>query len=96
MLIGILTWKNDLLLQIKILLFVIFFLGGGFALAAGTKQSGLSRFLGTTLVALEVLPSILILIIICTATTFLTEVSSNTAVANIVVPVLAEMVTIII
>ncbi|XP_046979334.1 protein I'm not dead yet-like [Schistocerca americana] len=70
---------------------LVLLLGGGFAMAAGTKASGLNQLLGETLVALEVLPREVILIIVCTATTFLTEVSSNTAIANIVTPVLAEM-----
>jgi sodium-dependent dicarboxylate transporter 2/3/5 len=67
-------------------------LGGGFAMAAASNESGLSTYLGKELVYLQVLPPFLILIIVATATTFLTEVSSNTAVANIILPVLAQMV----
>lgn len=61
-------------------------------MAAASKASGLSRYLGKQLASLEVLPPLAILVIICVATTFLTEVSSNAAVANILLPVLAEMV----
>lgn len=66
--------------------------GGGFAMAAASNESGLSSYLGKELVYLQVLPPSLILITVATATTFLTEVSSNTAVANIILPVLAQMV----
>ncbi|PSN33759.1 Protein I'm not dead yet [Blattella germanica] len=65
--------------------------GGGFAMAAGSSESGLSTYLGEELQYLKVLPEWLILIIVATATTFLTEVSSNTAVANIILPVLGHM-----
>ncbi|GLH10555.1 Protein I'm not dead yet [Gryllus bimaculatus] len=66
-------------------------IGGGFAMAEASKQSGLSTLIGQDLLVLKALPLPLILVIICTATCFLTEVSSNTAIANIVLPVLAEM-----
>jgi len=66
--------------------------GGGFAMAAASNESGLSSYVGKELVYLQVLPPSLILITVATATTFLTEVSSNTAVANIILPVLAQMV----
>jgi sodium-dependent dicarboxylate transporter 2/3/5 len=61
-------------------------------MAAASNESGLSTYLGKELVYLQVLPPFLILIVVATATTFLTEVSSNTAVANIILPVLAQMV----
>jgi len=66
--------------------------GGGFAMSAASNESGLSSYMGKELVSLQVLPPSLILITVATATTFLTEVSSNTAVANIILPVLAQMV----
>ncbi|XP_067015099.2 protein I'm not dead yet [Anabrus simplex] len=85
---ALLHWK---MVHEKVPWGLVLLLGGGFAMAAASKESGLSKLLGQELVALQVLPTPLILIIICTATTFLTEVSSNTAIANIVLPVLAEM-----
>lgn len=62
-------------------------------MAAASKASGLSRYLGKQLQALEVLPPVCMLVIIVIATTFMTEVSSNAAIANILLPVLAEMVS---
>nr|CAD7427794.1 unnamed protein product [Timema monikensis] len=85
---ALLHWK---LIHEKVPWGLVLLLGGGFAMAEASKVSGLSHFLGVKLQALEVLPSFAILVIISTATTFLTEVSSNTAVANIVLPVLSEM-----
>lgn len=61
-------------------------------MAAASKASGLSKYLGYQLRALKILPTWVMLIIICLSTTFMTEVSSNTAIANILLPVLAEMV----
>nr|CAD7457828.1 unnamed protein product [Timema tahoe] len=87
---ALLHWK---LIHEKVPWGLVLLLGGGFAMAEASKVSGLSHFLGVKLQALEVLPSFAILVIISTATTFLTEVSSNTAVANIVLPVLSEMVS---
>lgn len=61
-------------------------------MAEGVKVSGLSTWLGAQLVGLAVLPPWLVVTIICLMATFATEVSSNTAIANILLPVLAEMV----
>lgn len=85
---ALLTWK---VVHEKVPWGLVCLLGGGFAMAAASNESGLSTYLGKELVYLEVLPPFLILIIVATATTFLTEVSSNTAVANIILPVLAQM-----
>ncbi|KAK7790584.1 hypothetical protein R5R35_005949 [Gryllus longicercus] len=85
---SILHWK---LVHEKVPWGIVLLLGGGFAMAEASKQSGLSTLIGQDLLVLKALPLPLILVIICTATCFLTEVSSNTAIANIVLPVLAEM-----
>ncbi|KAJ9589617.1 hypothetical protein L9F63_017202, partial [Diploptera punctata] len=85
---ALLTWK---VVHEKVPWGLVCLLGGGFAMAAGSNESGLSRYIGQELVYLQVLPPALIFVIIVTATTFLTEVSSNTAIANIILPVLAHM-----
>lgn len=69
------------------------FPGGGFAMAAASQKSGLSEMLGEQLIGLQELPPIAILTVVCLSTTFVTEVSSNTAIANIVLPVLAKLVS---
>jgi len=70
---------------------VILLLGGGFALADVTKKSGLSLYLVKQLEGLKNLPILLVSFIIALSTTMVTEVASNTATANILVPILSQM-----
>ena len=64
--------------------------GGGFALAAGFRSSGLSAWMGGQFTALEGLSPILVMIIVCVVLTFLTELTSNTATTEMVLPILAS------
>jgi len=64
--------------------------GGGFALASGFKSSGLSLWLGEQLAALQGVSPLFVMVIVCTALTFLTELTSNTATTQMVLPVLAS------
>ena len=68
------------------------FEGGGFALSDASRDSGLSAWLGEQLSGLRVLPPFVIMLIICIMTVIVTEVASNTATANILLPILAQMV----
>jgi len=72
---------------------VILLLGGGFALADITKKSGLSKFLADLTISsgLDVLDPLVVSFIIAFVSTFVTEVASNTACANILVPILSKM-----
>lgn len=70
---------------------VILLLGGGFALADVTKKSGLSMYLVKQLEGLKSLPILVVSFIIALSTTMVTEVASNTATANILVPILSQM-----
>lgn len=70
---------------------IVLLFGGGFALANGFKESGLSLWLGSQLQGLSVLPPIVIILIICLLVTFLTELTSNTAITEMMLPVLAGM-----
>ncbi|MDH4224755.1 MAG: SLC13 family permease [Deltaproteobacteria bacterium] len=63
--------------------------GGGFALAQGFMSSGLSFYLGDHLRILGGLPLWLLVLSICLMTTFLTELTSNTATATVLLPILA-------
>nr|CAH0100027.1 unnamed protein product [Daphnia galeata] len=85
---SMLTWE---FMQAKLPWGLVLLLGSGFALSDASKISGLSKWLGHQLSALEVLPPFSILIICCTLTTWMTEIVSNTATANIVLPILAQM-----
>jgi sodium-dependent dicarboxylate transporter 2/3/5 len=70
---------------------IVLLFGGGFALASGFKESGLSEWLGTRLVALEGVPPILLIALVCTLMTFLTELTSNTATTEMALPVLGSL-----
>jgi sodium-dependent dicarboxylate transporter 2/3/5 len=70
---------------------IVLLFGGGFALANGFRSSGLSLWLGGQLESISVLPPLVIIIIICLLVTFLTELTSNTATTEMILPVLAGM-----
>ncbi|WP_206484367.1 SLC13 family permease [Thalassotalea sp. G2M2-11] len=62
---------------------------GGIAIAKGFVASGLSDILGQWLTSLGSLPAILMIITICLFVTYLTEITSNTATATLLMPILA-------
>jgi len=62
---------------------------GGIAIAKGFTASGLSDMLGNGLSFLTAMPLILMLVLLCLAVTFLTEITSNTATATLLMPILA-------
>lgn len=66
-------------------------LGGGFALARGGKESGMSAMIGHSLSNLKELHIVVVIFLICLTAQILTEFTSNVAVANIMLPVLSEM-----
>ena len=65
--------------------------GGGFALAAAAGESGLSDYVGHQLSGLRSLPPWAMIVVICITVALLTEVTSNVATANILLPVLAAV-----
>lgn len=70
---------------------LLFLLGGGFALAEGGKVSGMSMMIGQSMAPLKKLPKYVLLLVVCIAGKTLSEFTSNVAISNIVLPVLAEM-----
>jgi sodium-dependent dicarboxylate transporter 2/3/5 len=62
---------------------------GGIAIAKGFVASGLSHILGEWLSSLANLPVIAMLLTICLVVTYLTEITSNTATATLLMPILA-------
>ena len=70
---------------------ILILLGGGFALATGMQQSGLSQWLGEQLHAFAAIPLPLMLILVALLMTFLTEVTSNTAITQVMLPILAAV-----
>ncbi|XP_039963386.1 protein I'm not dead yet [Bactrocera neohumeralis] len=85
---SLVTWK---FIQSKVPWGLIFLLGGGFALAEGSKVSGMASMIGNALVVLKSLPHPVLLLVVILVAVFLTAFSSNVAIANIIIPVLAEM-----
>ncbi|XP_073837551.1 tricarboxylate transporter protein I'm not dead yet [Musca autumnalis] len=85
---SLITWK---FIQSRVPWGLIFLLGGGFALAEGSKRSDMAKLIGQALVGLKSLPHAVLLLVIILVAVFLTAFSSNVAIANIMVPVLAEM-----
>ncbi len=66
---------------------MILLFGGGFALASGFKATQLDKWLGVTLQApLSEVPGWLVIAILCLTLTMLTELTSNVATANAVIP----------
>lgn len=70
---------------------ILIMFGGGMALATGFKDSGLSQAIGGQLTFLAGSPTWLIVLSICFLVTFLTEITSSTATAMLLLPILAEM-----
>ncbi|WP_057833083.1 SLC13 family permease [Colwellia sp. TT2012] len=62
---------------------------GGIAIAKGFTASGLSTILGGWLTSLSSLPPMLMILTICLVVTYLTEITSNTATATLLMPILA-------
>lgn len=62
---------------------------GGICIAKAFTQSGLSEALGQVLSGLAHFPVVAMLVLICLFVTFLTEITSNTATATLLMPILA-------
>ena len=70
---------------------IVLLFGGGFALASGFKESGLSHWFGMQLSGLDTLSPGFLIGSICFMITFLTELTSNTATAEMILPILAAV-----
>ena len=83
----ILEWEDMLVFPWDIILL----LGGGYALAFGFTSSGLSDWIATSFESFSNLNVVLVLFLVCFITTFLTELTSNTAVSSIFLPIVATL-----
>ncbi len=70
---------------------IVLLFGGGFALAKGIEQSGLSHWLGDQLQGFGGLPLPIFLLLMCLGICFVGEFTSNTATTQIVLPILAAL-----
>jgi sodium-dependent dicarboxylate transporter 2/3/5 len=85
----LLDWKTAATIPWGVL--VLF--GGGIAIAAAFKASGLSEVVGHAVTGIQDWPPLALIGVLCLVTTFLSEVTSNTATANILMPILAAAAT---
>ena len=68
---------------------IVLLFGGGFALAHGFQVTGLSEQIGTLFVGLSSVPPLLLIALTCFGLSFLTELTSNTATTEMILPILA-------
>lgn len=86
--VAILDWEYA---QQKIPWTILFLFSGGFALNQGFTDSKLGEWLGEQLKSLTDLPLFVLLLTICVVTSVLSNIASNTACANILLPVVAML-----
>ncbi|XP_071621728.1 solute carrier family 13 member 2 [Heliangelus exortis] len=70
---------------------IVFLLGGGFALAKGSEESGLSAWLGSKLTPLQQIPHPAIVVLMSLLVATFTECASNVATTTLFLPILASM-----
>ncbi len=83
----LLTWSE----ATKLPWGILFLFGGGMALAAGFKDSGLALWIGSKMTLLQGVSLILIVLLLVAAVNFLTEITSNLATTAMLLPILAPM-----
>ncbi|XP_039221170.1 solute carrier family 13 member 4 isoform X1 [Crotalus tigris] len=85
---SIITWKDfEKTMPWEIVVLV----GGGYALAAGCKTSGLSTWIGRQMLSLSSLPSWAVSLLACLLVSIVTEFVSNPATITIFLPILCGM-----
>ncbi|KAM0728560.1 Protein I'm not dead yet [Formica fusca] len=85
---GLITWK---VIETKMPWSLMFLLGGGFAISRGSVASCMAKRVGEALLPLRYLPPVVILALVCFFEGTLTEFTSNVGIANITLPVIAQM-----
>jgi sodium-dependent dicarboxylate transporter 2/3/5 len=81
----LLDWKT----AVRIPWDIIILFGGGFALASGFASSGLTEWLGQQLTLLQGANLVLLVFAVVLLVIFMTEVTSNTATASLLLPVMS-------
>jgi solute carrier family 13 (sodium-dependent dicarboxylate transporter), member 2/3/5 len=70
---------------------IVLLFGGGFALAFGFQETGLADYIGTQFSGLAGVSPLVLILVICLSLTFLTELTSNTATTEMILPILASV-----
>lgn len=86
----ILSWR---VAQDKVSWGVIILLGGGFALADAATKSGLSSWIGCKLTVFDFLDPWVMNLLVCMIIAAITEITSNTAIASLAMPIMFELAT---
>uniref|UniRef100_A0A8C6J999 Uncharacterized protein n=1 Tax=Melopsittacus undulatus TaxID=13146 RepID=A0A8C6J999_MELUD len=84
----IITWKD---FQTTMPWEIVVLVGGGYALAAGCKTSGLSTWIGSQMLSLSSLPYWAVTLLACILVSLVTEFVSNPATITIFLPILCNM-----
>ncbi|WP_216829477.1 SLC13 family permease [Alkalihalobacterium elongatum] len=70
---------------------ILLLFGGGLAIAAGFRESGLAAWIGNQLTVVEGVHFLLVVTIVTALVMFLTEITSNTASATMILPIMASL-----
>ncbi len=82
---SILNWMKD---KNNIPFRIMFLFGAGFSIAASFTNTGLADILANYLISYSYLPLVLFILLVATLITFTTEITSNTALISIMLPIL--------
>lgn len=85
--IGFLEWEDAKNIPYEI----IFLFGAGFSIAAAFSKTGLAGEIANNLLALSSLPVIVLILMIAAMITFTTEITSNTALISIALPIIYSL-----
>jgi len=85
---SVLDWMDD---KDRIPYRIMFLFGAGFAIAAAFTKTGMAEEIASYLITFVNVPMILFLVVIATMITFTTEITSNTALISIMLPILYKV-----
>lgn len=85
---SILNWSKD---KNKIPYHIMFLFGAGFSIAAAFTQTGMAKEIASYLMELASMPVIVFMVVVAVMVTFTTEITSNTALISIMLPILYEV-----
>ena len=84
---SVLTWEDSK----KVPFEIIFLFGAGFSIALAFGKTGLAVEVSESILSITHLAPLLILFIVATIVTFSTEITSNTALTSVMLPILYEV-----
>jgi sodium-dependent dicarboxylate transporter 2/3/5 len=87
---SVLSWDND---KCKVAYRIMFLFGAGFAIAMAFTKTGMADQVASYLVSLTTLPTVIFMLAVAALVTFTTEITSNTALISIMLPILYAVTT---